>query len=317
MVTFSGAARRLTAADVEAVADRLGCEVAALRAVLAVESKGAGFDSKRRPIILFEPHVFYRNLPPGSDKQRRAVSQGLAYKSWGAKPYPAGQDAQYTRLAAAMKIDEEAAFRAISVGLGQVLGENFRICGFGSAVELFEDAKESEGNQLGHMAGFIRSKRIDDDLREKRWEQFARVYNGPGQVPKYSKWLAREYAKWKKIEAVPRERLTAAELKAAGSKTIQGTSRAKAALVSAGAAAAGAREMADNVQSVVTPFADAAAHVHSASSAYEWASNNWQAVGFIALSALVVFFLWQIWDGIQQAEQARVEDARDGLNARF
>ncbi len=46
---FKGAALPMTAEDVVTVAEEIGVEVAALKAVLAVESAGSGFDKSGRP----------------------------------------------------------------------------------------------------------------------------------------------------------------------------------------------------------------------------------------------------------------------------
>jgi hypothetical protein len=205
-MSFSGPARRLTSEDIVAAAKSIGCEVAALRAVIGVESRGAGFDARDRPIILFEPHVFYRQLekrPRATYDQglNRAVMAGLAYKAWRRGNYPGGSplqqsDANYARLSRAMAIHPESAFRAISIGMGQVLGENFDAAGFSSAIAMFEAAKESEAAQLAQMLGFIRENHLDDDIRAKRWTTFARGYNGSGQVVMYAERLAAAYKSW-------------------------------------------------------------------------------------------------------------------------
>lgn len=202
-MSFSGPARRLTPEDIAAAAKSIGCEVAALRAVIGVESRGSGFDARDRPIILFEPHVFYRQLekrPRATYDQglNRAVMAGLAYKAWRRGNYPGGSplqqsDANYARLSRAMAIHPESAFRAISIGMGQVLGENFDAAGFSSAIAMFEAAKESEAAQLAQMLGFIRENHLDDDIRAKRWATFARGYNGSGQVVMYAERLAQSY----------------------------------------------------------------------------------------------------------------------------
>jgi hypothetical protein len=202
-MSFSGPARRLTPEDIAAAAKSIGCEVAALRAVIGVESRGSGFDARDRPIILFEPHVFYRQLekrPRATYDQglNRAVMAGLAYKAWRRGNYPGGStlqqsDANYARLSRAMAIHPESAFRAISIGMGQVLGENFDAAGFSSAIAMFEAAKESEAAQLAQMLGFIRENHLDDDIRAKRWTTFARGYNGSGQVVMYAERLAQSY----------------------------------------------------------------------------------------------------------------------------
>ncbi|MGJ0509585.1 MAG: N-acetylmuramidase family protein [Methylocystis sp.] len=326
-VEFSGAARRLTAREVEDAAEKIGCRVAALCAVLAVESRGSGFDAKRRPVILFEPHVFYRVLNrhmraagelngPGS-RLDRAVRAGLAYKEWGQRPYPKGSEAQYERLDQASRVDAEAAFQAISIGLGQVLGENHTMAGFNSARAMFDAATESEAAQLDQMVAFIKARRLDDDLRSLNWAGFARGYNGPGQVPKYASWLEREYAKWSKIASKPREELTAKDLRAAGSQTIAATDQAKAGLAVAATSASGALGLADQVQGVVQPIQSAVEHVDSFNQAVAWLQDNWKVVGVIVLALLAAYGAWSIWKGIRAAEEERVRNARDGVNTRF
>jgi hypothetical protein len=49
----------LTVAHYSHAAAALGCEVAAIRAVLEVETGGSGFDRKGRLALLFEPHRFH------------------------------------------------------------------------------------------------------------------------------------------------------------------------------------------------------------------------------------------------------------------
>jgi hypothetical protein len=179
----------MTREDVEKAANLLGCEIPALRAVMAVESRGSGFDAKNRPVILFEPHVFYRNLPV-NDLQR-AIMLGVAYPKWGQKPYPKDS---YPRLELARSVNNEAAFRAVSVGLGQILGENFRSAGHTSAANMFVAACDSEGEQLMQMARFIKANRLDESLRRKNWAAFARGYNGPGyEKNNYDDKLAAAY----------------------------------------------------------------------------------------------------------------------------
>lgn len=78
-MNFVGSGRTLSG-DVFARATKtIGCDVAAIRAITEVEAHGQGFDAKRRPIVLFEPHVFYRCLPTG--KRAAAMTRGLAVDS--------------------------------------------------------------------------------------------------------------------------------------------------------------------------------------------------------------------------------------------
>lgn len=309
---FSGAARRITVADIESAAASLRCEVAALRAVLAVESRGAGFDAKRRPIILFEPHVFWRNL--SDDQQVNAWKEGLAYEKWGAKPYPKTSDGNYDRLARAIVINEECAYRAVSIGMGQVLGENYEAAGHLSATEMFRAAREGEAAQLGHMIGFIKHNRLDDELRRKDWKGFARGYNGPGQVEKYSRLLAKQYVKWAKVSAVPREQITAKELRAAGSRTIAGADAAKQGLTGSLASIGGATAALSQMQDVASQAQEAAVAVQSGVDALEALRTYWPLIAVVALTGAAAFFVWRAWRGANLVTAARVDDAVGGLN---
>ncbi|HEY8066648.1 MAG TPA: N-acetylmuramidase family protein [Methylosinus sp.] len=324
MTEFSGAARRITVADIEAAADSLQCEVAALRAVLAVESRGAGFDAKKRPIILFEPHVFHRQLVrdmrakgqvngPGS-RLERAIDAGLSYPKWGAKPYPKTSDGNYDRLARAIAIDEESAYRAVSIGMGQVLGENFEAAGHSSAVEMFRAARESEAAQLGHMIGFIKHRRLDDELRRKDWKDFARGYNGPGQVEKYAGALAKAYKKWAEVAAVPRDEITTKELRAAGSRTIAGADQAQQGVVGAVASIGGATAALSQVKDLADQAQEAATAVQSGVSTLEALRTYWPLLAVVGLSAVAAYFVWRAWRGAGLVKAARVDDAVSGLN---
>lgn len=206
MMEFRGAALPLHPNDLEVVAGYLGCEVAVLRAVIQIESAGNGFQDGR-PIILNEPHVFYRELGRGS-KRDRAVSSGLAYRRWRTKPYPRTQEARYDWLEKAIAIDPAAALRSCSYGLPQMMGFNAETCGFKDVFEFFEAMKHSEGAQVYAMARFIVSKRLQRHMRNKAWASFARGYNGAGYAKNgYHTKMARAYenrpASEKRVPPVP------------------------------------------------------------------------------------------------------------------
>jgi hypothetical protein len=180
----------LTAADIKAAADRMQCEQACVRAVLKVESRGRGFSADGRPIILFEPHIFSKATTRKFDISNPNVS----YKSWGDKPYPPTQAGRYAQLEEAFGLDPEAAVGAASWGLFQILGQNYKACGFASATAFVADMAQSEARQLAAFEAFVRANKILDELQNKDWAGFARVYNGPGQVEKYAKLLSDAYA---------------------------------------------------------------------------------------------------------------------------
>jgi N-acetylmuramidase len=202
MISFSGAAERLRAGDIEIAAARIGCEPAAIRAVLAVEARQRGFDDQGRPIILFEPHIFYRLLSAYSTSQlHHAVDHGFAYPQWGTRPYPKDS---YPRLAGAIQINQDIALQSISIGLGQILGFNFEKCGYKNVEGMWVDALESETKQLSQLEKFIASEGLALALRERNWARFAKIYNGRDYAKNaYDIHLAHQYQIAKQLENGP------------------------------------------------------------------------------------------------------------------
>src|SRR5688572_3325692 len=111
---FSGPATPLDDAAIADAAKKLGCEVAAVRAVIDVESRG-GFLSDGRPKILFERHYFSRLTKRKFDASHPGVSNG----QWGG--YGAGGAHQYDRLNQAAALDRDAALHSASWGLFQIM----------------------------------------------------------------------------------------------------------------------------------------------------------------------------------------------------
>ncbi|SKA30943.1 N-acetylmuramidase domain-containing protein [Consotaella salsifontis] len=193
---FRGAAKRLDDIDLPRIAATIGVGEDELHAVLDVETGGgSGFDAKGRPRMLFEPHVFYREL---SDAERaRAVTAGLAYRTWGERPYPSDS---YPRLIGAMAINRAAALRSASWGLGQIMGFNASLAGFASVDALVSAFMADEEAHLAAMVSFITASGLDDELRRHDWTGFARGYNGAGYAKnRYHLKLASAFAKWQGI----------------------------------------------------------------------------------------------------------------------
>lgn len=179
----------LCKADYEKAAHFLGCNVAAIKAVVQVEAAGGGFFSDGRPKILFEAHWFdhytkgaYRDGHPNLSSAR-----------WNRSLYKGGI-AEYGRMDAAKKLNNWAALMSASWGLGQVMGFNHKACGYSSVESFVQDMYVSEGKQLLAMCGFIKSKNLDDALRVRNWNKFAYGYNGESYaVHAYHTKLANAY----------------------------------------------------------------------------------------------------------------------------
>jgi hypothetical protein len=181
--------------------------VALIRTIIAVETRGSGFDREGRVIILYEPHVAWRNLP-GPPSPRRGVPPppsperlkwqrlGLAYPDWGTRPYPRDS---YPAFKAAFKVDPEVACRSCSWGMGQILGENHKAAGYSTAQDMAEAFAIGEGEQVAAMARFIRANpKMHAALVMDDWREFARRYNGPGyEKNAYHTKLAEAFARFK------------------------------------------------------------------------------------------------------------------------
>lgn len=89
---FEGTGKPLSEAGLRQAADQIGVELAALWAVMTVETKGCGFLPDRRPQILFERHVFSKR----TDGKFDATAPDLSNRTQGG--YGASGAFQYGRL---------------------------------------------------------------------------------------------------------------------------------------------------------------------------------------------------------------------------
>jgi hypothetical protein len=175
--------------QIERVAKALDCEVASVRAVIDVEAADTGFLPSGLPRIRFEAHEFSRLTGGKYDASYRNVSS----KERNPKLYKKG-DAEYDRLVVAIKLDTTAALGATSWGRFQVMGFNYRQCGYDKIEDFVASTQESEGKQLDAFVAYLRYQGLDKPLREKRWREFARGYNGSDFASnKYDEKLADAY----------------------------------------------------------------------------------------------------------------------------
>ena len=98
-------------------------DAATLWAVLAIESSGFGFLPSRRPVILFERHIFHRLTAGKFDGEDSDISNP------GSGGYRGGA-AEYARLDRASALDLDAALQSTSWGLGQLLGCHYEQIGY-------------------------------------------------------------------------------------------------------------------------------------------------------------------------------------------
>lgn len=182
----------LSEQDYQDAAQLIGCDVAAVKAVVAVESNGGGFLPDGRPKILFEGHWFHRYTNGAFTASHPTIS----YPKWTKKFYIGGAG-EYARFNTAGTLNRWAALMSTSFGLFQIMGFNHKLCGFADVEDFYKAMCESEGKQLAAFIQFVKSKGLDDELRDKRWAAFAYQYNGEGyKANAYDVKLANAYKKF-------------------------------------------------------------------------------------------------------------------------
>ena len=123
----------ITETNIKESATIINCDQATIKAVMEVESSGSGFLDDGTPKILFEPHVFWKQLKslgidPASLVAKNPTVSDILYPIWGSKPY-GKMSAQHARLKRAVEINKEAALKSASWGLFQIMGYNYAATG--------------------------------------------------------------------------------------------------------------------------------------------------------------------------------------------
>ena len=210
--------KKVTEQDFIDAAEILQVEVAVIKTVYDVESNGNGFVSDKEgnlvPKILFEGHKFWEQL-----KQRginpnnyQKANYDILYPEW-TKKYYKGGIAEHTRLDRAIKLSNdsklypmirEAALASASWGLFQIMGFNYKACGFESVQKFVTAMYKDEGEQLKAFINFCLNTKnsnkvtLAELLRNKKWADFASSYNGKGyKANKYDVKLETAYNKYK------------------------------------------------------------------------------------------------------------------------
>jgi hypothetical protein len=179
----------------------LGIDVNVIKAVAHVETGGQGFIDEK-PVICFEPHIFWqqlikRKINPEQFKYQEHPVQDLSgkvngtkriinefyddilYLHWGAKPYPYGQSARYRQLDKAATINRDAALASCSWGKFQIMGFNYKLCGCKTLQEFINDIYRSEDDHLELFEQYIKNCGLVGFLKRKNFDGFAEGYNGP------------------------------------------------------------------------------------------------------------------------------------------
>ena len=182
-------------------------ELAAVKAVNAVESRGRGFLLDGRPKILFEGHIFWRqlekrNIPPA--KYVNEETKNVLYKKW-TRAYYSGGAGEYDRLERAAVISSEPQFRAAayssaSWGAFQIMGYHYKSLGYPNVEDFVSKMNEHEREHLGAFGKYLETNHLIRHLQSKNWASFARGYNGPAYATnKYDIKLKNAYERFLNI----------------------------------------------------------------------------------------------------------------------
>ncbi len=193
MMRFKSKGEPLDDNGMDKVCSTLGVSESKIWAILTVETRGFGFFSDRSPQILFERHIFHKLTNGMYDEGNADISHKRpgGYK---------GGPKEYSRLKKAIKLDQDAALKSASWGIGQVMGFNHDVAGFPTVKALVQGMVKNENEQLLAMAHFIKGNNLAGALHRNNWVAFARGYNGSGfKKNEYDTRLAAAHAKYKII----------------------------------------------------------------------------------------------------------------------
>jgi len=164
-------------------------EPAALASVVLTETSGVGFDPETNKLVIRFESAYFSRLSPKS-------KIGL----WKTGPQT-NQEEAWALFNSAYVLDPQAAMRSTSIGLGQIMGDNYKLLGYHSVNDMWDDAKRGLDRQLYQLITFIENKKpLASLIKEHNWVMFAYYYNGPNyKKNSYDTKLNSRYAYYKKF----------------------------------------------------------------------------------------------------------------------
>lgn len=180
--------KTLVESDFERAAKLLKVDVATIKAVAEVESRGKGFYADGFPVILFERHKFRKFTNGKYDGSHPHLSNKTA---------GGYRESSRKKFNEAFKLNPDAAMKSCSWGKFQIMGFNHKDCGYETVGEFVDAMKESEGKHLDAFCLFVKANNLAQALWSKDWARFARGYNGEDyKKNRYDEKLAEAYEKY-------------------------------------------------------------------------------------------------------------------------
>lgn len=148
-------AKAITEDELLSIAKELGdTNTKRIKAVAKVESGGAGWFDSGLPKILYERHYFYKLTTDAI----RKITGWFINKDAGDYTTDANKNGindSWEKLALAACKDPDAAFKSISIGKFQVMGNYYKELGFSHPIEMLWAARNSEYEQYKMLSGYI------------------------------------------------------------------------------------------------------------------------------------------------------------------
>ena len=196
----SGGDGKLTEANFATAAEALkpGVQLAMIRAFAEVESGGkSGFGPSGLPIIAYEGHIFRKYTTGKYDRSHPLLSHPYRKKAgpeW--QVNNKNQETAWKTLKAATDLNHQAALKACSWGMFQIMGFNYETCGFANVDDFVAKMKAGEQGQLDAFVGFcMKTRGLRKALADKNFVACATIYNG-SDYGDYHKRIERAFKKY-------------------------------------------------------------------------------------------------------------------------
>jgi RHS repeat-associated protein len=173
-------------------ATEMGVDQNVLGAIIFTESSGGGFYENGSLKIRFEDHIFLNSWAGTNGKYSEYFIHSSSdyslerYKlsldgEWLQTHIPGNQQlSEYGAFNLALSLDEDAAYNAISMGFGQIMGFNYSAAGYSSAKEMYEDFSKGELQQIQGMMNYINNYdrgSLLQALQDRDYNAFGLGYN--------------------------------------------------------------------------------------------------------------------------------------------
>lgn len=110
------------------------------------------------------------------------------------------------------------------------------------------------------------------------------------------------------------KQVSAADLRDNGSRTIHATDQIKQAAIAVGGSASAAAGAMSQAQAVATQVQSISDGISSGKSLVDQVTSHWQLFVIAASLVVIIYFAFRTWQAASNAEAARVDDARTGVN---